>query len=105
MRTDFEAEDRDRNRVAKALPPETLAAVERLAGSLGVREESGGESEIFLCHSVCELGAERMVDQLDVIRDFLERNPGEVVILFIEPYVEPAAIEPAFESAGLSSSW
>ena len=101
MRTDFAAEQRDRNRVASSLPPDTLAAAERLAGSLGLRAESGGEREVFLCHSVCELGAERMVEQLEVIRDFLDRNPGEVVILFIEPYVEPADVEKVFEEAGL----
>ena len=75
--------------------------MERLAGSLGLREQDGGEREVFLCHSVCELGAERMVDQLEVIRDFLDANPGEVVILFIEPYVKPADIEQVFEEAGL----
>jgi hypothetical protein len=101
VRTDFEAEERDRNRVASSLPPDTLAAIERLAGSLGLREEEGGEREVFLCHSVCELGAVRMVDELEVIRDFLDTNPGEVVILFIEPYVEPAEIERVFEEAGL----
>jgi len=101
VRTDFDAEQRDRNRVASSLPPKTLAAVERLAGSLGLRDQDGGEREVFLCHSVCELGAERMVDQLEVIRDFLDANPGEVVILFIEPYVKPADIEQVFEEAGL----
>ena len=44
VRTDFEAEGRDRNRVAKALPAETLAAAERLAGSVGIRSESGGRA-------------------------------------------------------------
>jgi hypothetical protein len=101
VRTDFEAEQRDRNRVASSLPPDTLAAIERLGGSLGLREAEGGEREVFLCHSVCELGAERMVEQLEVIRDFLDGNPGEVVILFIEPYVKPADIEAVFEEAGL----
>ena len=101
VRTDFDAEQRDRNRVAGSLPPKILAAVERLAGSLGLRAEEGGERELFLCHSVCELGAVRMVDELEVIRDFLDENPGEVVILFIEPYVEPAEIESVFEEAGL----
>ncbi|MCD6014519.1 MAG: hypothetical protein K0R88_603 [Solirubrobacterales bacterium] len=101
VRTDFEAEQRDRNRVASSLPPKILAAAERLAGSLGLRGQGGGEAEVFLCHSVCELGAVRMVDELEVIRDFLDANPGEVVILFIEPYVEPAEIESVFEEAGL----
>ena len=83
------------------MPPKILAAAERLAGSLGLRGQGGGEAEVFLCHSVCELGAVRMVDELEVIRDFLDANPGEVVILFIEPYVEPAEIESVFEEAGL----
>jgi hypothetical protein len=102
VRTDFAAEGRDRNRVAKALPPAVLAAAERLAGSLGVRAEGGGEREIFLCHTVCELGATRMSDALVDVRDFLDANPGEVVILFIEPYVPPAEIAKSFEEAGLA---
>ena len=102
VRTDFEAEGRDRNRVAKALPPPVLAAAERLAGDLGVRGEEGGEREIFLCHTVCELGATRMSDALDDVREFLDENPGEVVILFLEPYVSPADIAKEFDGAGLT---
>jgi hypothetical protein len=102
VRTDFEAEGRDRNRVAKALPPGVLAAAERLTGNLGVRAEGGGEREIFLCHTVCELGATKMAEALADLREFLDQNPGEVVILFIEPYVPPAEIARAFDEAGLS---
>ncbi|MDP9190016.1 MAG: hypothetical protein M3O25_12295, partial [Actinomycetota bacterium] len=101
VRTDFEAEGRDRNRIAKNLPPNVLAAAERLTGRLGLRENEGGEREIFLCHTTCELGATRMSESLDQFREFLERNPGEVVILFIEPYVPPVEIEKAFKEAGL----
>jgi hypothetical protein len=102
VRTDFEAEGRDRNRVAKALPPPVLAAAERLAGNLGVRAQDEGEREIFLCHTVCELGATRMADALDDVRKFLDENPGEVVILFLEPYVAPAEIAKLFDQAGLT---
>jgi hypothetical protein len=101
VRTDFEAEGRDRNRVAAALPPKTLRAAERLAGSVGLRPGEGGEREIWLCHTVCELGATRMVDALSVMREFLDANPGEVLILFIEPYVPPQEIAAAFDEAGL----
>jgi hypothetical protein len=100
VRTDFEAEGRDRNRVAKALPPETLKAAGRLAGRIGLGDEEG-EREVFLCHTACELGATRMVDALEVVRDFLSGNPGEVVIFFVEPYVAPAEIAETFEQAGL----
>jgi hypothetical protein len=101
VRTDFEAEGRDRNRVAKNLPPNVLAAAERLTGRLGLRENEGGERELFLCHTTCELGATRMSESLDQFRDFLERNPGEVVILFAEPYMPADEIEQAFKDADL----
>ena len=100
VQTDFEAEGRDRNKVVKALPPDTLAAAERLAGRVGIRSEGDGEKDVFLCHTVCELGATKMVDALDDIREFLDRNPGEVVIIFIEPYVSPEDIEDVFQRGG-----
>jgi hypothetical protein len=100
VRTDFKSEGRSRNRVAKALPPETLRAAERLAGRVGIGD-SGGEREVWLCHTVCELGATRMVDSLREIRTFLDDNRGEVVILFIEPYVPPREIEKTFQETGL----
>jgi hypothetical protein len=104
VRTDFQAEGRDRNRVAKNLPPDVLASAERLTGSLGLREQDGGERELFLCHTTCELGATRMAEVLDVFGDFLDRNSGEVVILFLEPYVPPEEIEAAFREAGLEEN-
>jgi hypothetical protein len=100
VRTDFEAEGRERNRVAKALPPQVLRAAERLTGRLGVRG-TGGKREVWLCHTTCELGATRMVYSLKEIREFLDANRGEVVIIFIEPYVPPAAIAKVFEKSGL----
>jgi hypothetical protein len=100
VRTDFASEGRDRNRVAKSLPPEVLKAAERLAGRLGAGSTKG-ERDLWLCHTVCELGATRMVDSLEGIRKFLDENRGEVVILFIEPYVAPADIAKVFERSGL----
>jgi hypothetical protein len=101
VRTDFEAEGRDRNRVAAALPPPVLKAAERLAGRVGAGDLTG-DRDVWLCHTTCELGATRMVDTLEVIRTFLDDNRGEVVMLFIEPYVPPGQIEKVFEESGLS---
>jgi hypothetical protein len=100
VRTDFNAEGRDRNKVVKALPPEVLASAERLAGRLGAGDATG-ERDVWLCHTVCELGATRMVEALETIRSFLEANRGEVVILFVEPYVAPREIAARFREAGL----
>lgn len=101
VRTDFASEGRDRNRVAKGLPPPVLAAAQRLAGRVGLGD-SGGRREVWLCHTVCELGATRMSDALDDVRRFLEANRGEIVILFIEPYVPPTQIAREFRRAGLT---
>ena len=100
VRTDFGAEGRSRNRVAQNLPPDVLKAAERLAGRLGAGSAEG-DRDVWLCHTVCELGATRMVDSLEQMRKFLDENRGEVVILFIEPYVAPADIAKVFEQAGL----
>jgi hypothetical protein len=100
VRTDFRSEGRDRNKVAKAMPPDVLKSAERLAGRLGAGNTQG-ERDVWLCHTVCELGATNMVDSLEEIRKFLDDNRGEVVILFIEPYVAPADIAKVFERSGL----
>ncbi len=103
VNTDFEAEGRDRNKVVKALPPEVLAAAERLAGSVGLRGDANpADREVFLCHTVCELGATRLSESLQDIATFMEENPGEVVVIFIEPYVDPEDLEAVFEKAGLA---
>ena len=100
VRTDFEAEKRDRNKVVKALPPPVLAAAKRLVGRIGAGDATG-KPDVWLCHTVCELGATRMDDSLEDYKKFLDENRGEVVILFVEPYVAPADIEREFKEAGL----
>ncbi|HEX6115776.1 MAG TPA: hypothetical protein VFY99_01660 [Solirubrobacterales bacterium] len=100
--TDFDAEGRDENRVARQLPPETLDAAQRLTGSLGLGGGGAtGEQDVWLCHTVCELGATRMTDALGAVSAFLERNPGEVVILYVEPFVAPDDLEAVFRRSGL----
>lgn len=99
--TDFNTEQRDRNKVAKAMPPDVLAAAERLVGHQLGGTTDEGDPDVWLCHTVCELGATRMTDSLVDVRKFLEANRGEVVILFIEPYVKPKDLEERFKRAGL----
>jgi hypothetical protein len=99
--TDFDAEQRNRNKVAAAMPPDVLAAAERLVGHRLGGTTADGDPDVWLCHTVCELGATRMTDVLVSMRKFLEANPGEVVILFVEPYVKPGDIAERFKRAGL----
>jgi hypothetical protein len=100
VRTDLRAEGESRNRAARRLSPRALEIADRLVGRVGLGE-LGGERELFLCHTLCELGAEPLGEELETIRRFLERNPAEVLIVMIEPYVSAGAVEQAFDDAGL----
>ena len=100
VRTDLPAEGTNRNRASRRLGLEATRVAERLAGRLGL-VPTDGDREVFLCHSLCELGAERMSATLGEIRGFLERNPAEVLMVFLESSVDPADVERVFEEADL----
>ena len=73
--TDFDAEERDRNRVAKALRPRCSrrpsGSRHRLGGTT-----AEGEADVWLCHTVCELGATRMADSLGDIASSSRPTPA-----------------------------
>jgi hypothetical protein len=100
VRTDFEAEGMSRNKVVEALGPEALRVADALVGRAGVGHPEG-ETAPYLCHTLCELGAEPLDEQLGHFRDFLAANPRDVVILFVEPYVPAAEIERGLDRTGL----
>ena len=52
---------------------------------------------IYLCHVHCALGATKFSDVLDEVQRFLDRNPDEVIILFIGDFVSPEDTADAFE--------
>jgi hypothetical protein len=101
VRTDLTAEGSDRNEVAKQVPSAALRVADRVAGGVGLGQLSG-KPELYLCHTLCELGSEPLEQELGVIRDFLESHPDQVLVLIVEDYVPPAAIEAAFKHAGLT---
>ena len=77
------------------------AAVEQLRNRL-VGGGTPGPKEVWLCHSVCEVGATRFGDGLEEIRDFLVENPQEVLVLVIQDEdVPPEEVDRAFNRAGL----
>ncbi len=101
VRTDLRAEGSDRNKVAAQVPARALRVADRVAGRVGVGTLNG-TPEPYLCHTLCELGAEPLNRELEAIRSFLERHPDQVVIVIVEDYVPPATIERAFEQTGLT---
>lgn len=100
VRTALDAEGSSRNKVVQELGPTAVATADRLAGRVGV-ERPEGSPRLYLCHTLCELGSEPLGEQLQEFASFLDANPGEVVILFVEPYVPVAHIERAMAEAGL----
>lgn len=79
---------------------EGLAAAQRLAGSVAFGPVEG-EKQFYFCHVVCELGAIEGVPFLERIRDWLDRNPRQVLSIMVEDAAPKAVIKRAFEEAGL----
>jgi hypothetical protein len=101
VRTDFAAEGADANKVTQAMPPGALAVAERIAGPLGVGMPAG-EPGLYLCHTLCELGAEPLGRELGEIAAFLEDNPRTFLVLVMEDYVPEAPVVAAMRAAGLA---
>ncbi|HEY4826196.1 MAG TPA: hypothetical protein VIH85_05490 [Solirubrobacteraceae bacterium] len=101
VRTDLTAEGSDRNKVAQQLPESALRVADRVAGGIGLGTLKG-TPEPYLCHTLCELGAEPLDQELDVIATFLREHPDQVLIVIVEDYVPPSTIEHSFDSAGLA---
>ena len=102
VRTDIEAEGARANRVSEKLSKEARAALQRFSGSVGFGPRKG-KREVWLCHTLCELGATNAVGFFQTIRHFLQLNPGQVIVLFDEDYVSEKSLESVFKSAGLFS--
>jgi len=100
IRTDLRAEGVQPNKVAAALGPAGLRAARRAGARLGGAPPRG-ERGLYLCHTLCELGAEPLGRELGAIRGFLEAHPGTVLMLVVEPYVSSQQVARAFEAAGL----
>ncbi len=63
---------------------------------------SANTHDVYLCHVYCSLGATNFVQTLDQIRRFLDRNPDNVLILFIGDYVSSSDNAKAFARAKLT---
>ncbi len=100
VRTDLQAEGSDRNKVGKVIGSDNLATVERLGGRIGAGELRG-RRELFLCHTLCELGAVPALEQLRAYARWLATHRDQVLLFIVEPYAPPAQIERLFRDAGL----
>jgi uncharacterized membrane protein HdeD (DUF308 family) len=100
VRTDIAAAGEKVNRVSEKLSAPARAALQRVSRSVGFGPRAG-KREVWLCHTLCELGATRAVSFFSTIRRFLQLNPNQVVILFDEDYVSEDSLEKVFKQSGL----
>ena len=100
VRTDISSEGTSLNRVASKLTPAARQALQRLSHSLS-GDAPSGTRDVWLCHTLCELGATRFVSFMSTIRRFLEVNPDQVIILFDEDYVSESDLQSALKRAGV----
>jgi hypothetical protein len=80
------------------LPPGAVDRANQLAQ--GQRRDPA-RRDVYLCHVQCELGAQLLTEALEEMKDFLRRNPDEVLILFIGDYVSTADTERELREAGM----
>jgi hypothetical protein len=55
----------------------------------------------FLCHNLCRLGATPLDEGLGEIARFLDRNPEEVVVLFVQDHISAPDMASAMRRSGL----
>jgi hypothetical protein len=94
VRTDPELVDIP-GRIESSLGADAARAAENLFNSIGPIPP-GAKKSLYLCHAYCELGATAFDTTLTSLRKFLDANPNEVVILFLQDYVSPFDVEAAF---------
>jgi hypothetical protein len=99
VKTDIEDERASRATFEKVIGKEAVDAAMRIRDRL--TGPPTGPRAPYLCHGFCELGAAPLATMLAGVREFLVRNPGEVLLFVIEDYVTPQDVEAAFREAGL----
>ncbi len=57
--------------------------------------------EVWLCHGICQAGRRRLAEGLCDVGRYLDDDPGAVVTIILESYVDAAPLEAAFREAGL----
>jgi len=73
----------------------------------GQPDEIGDEEEPelasgFLCHSVCEIGSIDAVEELTVVRAWLDDHPREVVVFVVQDGTRPDDTAALFDGAGFA---
>jgi hypothetical protein len=97
--TRITGENTTRAKLVAELGERFVATAERLGRRIG--RNPSGERQVFLCHTLCEVGATRAVDGLRAVHRFLVRHPEEVVVLSVQDETSAADTAAAIRASGL----
>jgi hypothetical protein len=81
---------------------DTYYAHRRADGSVVADAAPTPESELYLCHVACQLGATRLVEALRSMRRFLRAHPDNVLVVVNEDHVEPRDFAKVVRRSGLA---
>ncbi|MGH7585365.1 MAG: hypothetical protein ACREMH_03880 [Gemmatimonadales bacterium] len=87
---------------------EEAVGKEGVAAALRIRDRlvpaKDAKPDLYMCHGFCELGSVKFSDGLEVVRDFLVGNPGEVILMVVQDEgVTAEQVAAAIEQAGLGA--
>ena len=85
---------------ATDLPAPLVAAAVRIHQRLGA-PPAGTPTDVYLCHTFCEIGAVALADVAQDIRAFLDHHPNEVLAIVVEDYMTPERLRAVLATQGL----
>ena len=98
--TELTPENSKRSKLVAEIGERGVATAERVTRRIGRNPE--GQRGLFLCHTLCEVGATRALDALQAVHRFMVRHPEEVVVLSIQDETSAADTAKVIRDSGLA---
>jgi hypothetical protein len=98
--TELAPENSKRSKLVAEIGERGVATAERVTRRIGRNPK--GQRQLFLCHTLCEVGATRALDALRAVHRFMVRHPEEVVVLSIQDETSAADTAKAIRDSGLA---
>ena len=91
----------DREKLVEERGQAAVDSLQRIGALTGTADTSGHKQELYFCHDLCELGAVKAVDVFREIKQYLDRNLTDFLVLDFEDYVQPKDLKAALQESGL----
>jgi hypothetical protein len=98
--TELAPENSKRAKLVAEIGERGVATAERVGRRIGRNPQ--GRRQLFLCHTLCEVGATRALDALQAVHRFMVRHPEEVVVLSIQDETSAADTAGVIRDSGLA---